>query len=277
MLSKITTMKFSVLISVYYKEKPDFLRQCFKSIWEDQTLKPNEIVLVKDGPLTDELDEVIVDFETKAPLKIVPIKENVELGAALNIGLKHCSHNYIARMDTDDISFINRFEKQLSIFKMNKNIDVVGAWISEFEKSTNNVVTIRKLPENHKEILKFAKKRCPINHPVVMFRKSVVEEVDGYKHFPLFEDYYLWVRLLMNGAKFYNIKESLLYFRINKKMYKRRGGLKKVINDYKLQNAFLKFNFINFSEFCYNIITRCSFRIIPNSLRILVYKHLLRN
>jgi glycosyltransferase involved in cell wall biosynthesis len=269
-------MSFSVLLSVYVKESPEFLKLALESIWDKQTLKPNEIVLVKDGPIGENLEGVISDFQEVAPLKVVALEKNMGLGKALNIGLKHCSNEYVARMDTDDIAFSCRFEKQIGVLEANKNIDVISAWISEFENNTDNVISVRKLPEQHYEIFNFAKKRCPINHPCVIFRKSVVEAVGGYKHFPLFEDYYLWIRLLINDAKFYNIQESLLSFRVDKNMYKRRGGIKHAINDYKLQKAFYDFNFINLSEFCYNIITRCFARVIPNSCRILIYKHFLR-
>ena len=127
-------------------------------------------------------------------------------------------------MDTDDIAMPERFEKQLAVFKKYPDIDVVGAWINEFEDNVSNIKSVRKLPELPDDIRQFAKRRNPINHPVVMFRKSAVLAAGGYRHFPLFEDYYLWIRMLMNGAKFYNIQESLLYFRFSPEMFKRRGG-----------------------------------------------------
>ena len=142
----------------------------------------------------------------------------------MNEGLKHCSYDLVARMDTDDVAKPDRFEKQLKVFQLYPDIDVVGAWIDEFEGTLNQVVSVRKVPEKHEEIAEYARKRCPINHPVVIFRKSAVLTAGGYLHFPLFEDYYLWVRMLMNGARFYNIQESLLLFRFSADMFKRRGG-----------------------------------------------------
>ena len=198
-------MLFSVLLSLYHKESPLFLRQSLTSIFT-QTLLPIEVVLVEDGPLTDELYAVIKEFTSQHPeLKVISLPTNRGLGKALNEGLKHCSYDLVARMDTDDIAKPDRFEKQLAIFLEHPEIDVVGAWIDEFEGEVSNVLSMRKVPEQHENILRFAKGRCPVNHPVVMFRKSAVLKAGGYKHFPLFEDYYLWVRMLMNGARFYNI------------------------------------------------------------------------
>ena len=188
-------MLFSVLLSLYHKESPLFLRQSLTSIFT-QTLLPIEVVLVEDGPLTDELYAVIKEFTSQHPeLKVISLPTNRGLGKALNEGLKHCSYDLVARMDTDDIAKPDRFEKQLAIFLEHPEIDVVGAWIDEFEGEVSNVLSMRKVPEQHENILRFAKGRCPVNHPVVMFRKSAVLKAGGYKHFPLFEDYYLWVRM----------------------------------------------------------------------------------
>ena len=184
-------MKFSVLLSIYYKESPIYFRESLNSILS-QTLRPSEIILVEDGLLTEELDNEINRYLDLHPhLKIIPLSTNQGLGKALNEGLKHCSYDIVARMDTDDIAKPDRFEKQLAIFEKYSDIDVVGADISE-------VKSVRKLPELPDDIRQFAKRRNPINHPVVMFRKSAVLAAGGYRHFPLFEDYYLWIRMLMN-------------------------------------------------------------------------------
>ena len=167
---------FSVLLSIYYKERPDFLRQSLDSLFS-QTLLPTEVVLVKDGPLTKTLDIIIEEYSKRyLQLKIVSLSVNQGLGKALNEGLKYCSYDLVVRMDTDDIAKPNRFEKQLKAFNNQSDIDIVSSWIDEFEGDTNHILSIRKLPEYHKEIYKFAKKRNPINHPAVMFRKSSVLE-----------------------------------------------------------------------------------------------------
>lgn len=269
-------MKFSVLLSVYYKESPIYFRESLNSILS-QTLCPSEIVLIEDGPLNEELNNEIIQYLDLYPhLKVIPLPSNQGLGKALNEGLKHCSYDIVARMDTDDIAKPDRFEKQLAIFEKHSDIDVVGAWIDEFEDDISKVKSVRKLPELPDDIRQFAKRRNPINHPVVMFRKSAVLAAGGYQHFPLFEDYYLWIRMLMNGAKFYNIQESLLYFRFSPEMFKRRGGKRYVMNELHFLQMMRQIHFISFSEFIQNLFIRFSIRLIPNSLRAIIYTKLIR-
>lgn len=269
-------MHFSVLLSLYYKENPIFLRKSLSSLLF-QTILPDEIILILDGPLTKELNCVVQEFQKQVSfLTVIPLPINQGLGKALNEGLKHCSYDLVARMDTDDIAKPNRFEKQLEIFNNHPDIDIVSSWIDEFNGDITHISSTRTLPELSTEIYQFARSRSPINHPVVMFKKSAVIEAGGYKHFPLFEDYYLWVRMLMNGAKFYNIQESLLYFRLSPDMFKRRGGWAYAINEYKLQKEFKKIGFINNKEFLRNISVRFISRILPNKVRSFLYKKILR-
>lgn len=267
---------FSVLLSLYIKEQPIYLKQCLDSLFV-QTLLPDEIILVKDGPLTPELDTVVSDYAIRHVIvKVVTLAQNVGLGKALNEGLKHCSYELVARMDTDDIAKPNRFQMQLEVFEKYPDVDVCSAWIDEFEGDVNHVVSVRKLPERHGNIAVYARSRCPVNHPVVMFKKSAVLSAGGYQHFPLFEDYYLWVRMLMNGARFYNIQESLLFFRLSPAMFKRRGGWKYARDEYRFQSLLRQLRFISWFDFVKNVGIRFTTRLMPNSLRALVYKKLLR-
>ena len=268
---------FSVLLSVYYRESPIYFAQSLKSIFP-QTRLPSEVILVQDGPLTRDLDSIVASFVSQYPsiIKVVKLSTNQGLGRALNEGLKYCKYDIIARMDTDDIAKPCRFEKQLAVFEKDNKIDIVSSWVEEFEDDVSNVLSIRKLPELHKDIYEFAKSRNPINHPVVMFRKEVVVAVGGYQHFPLFEDYFLWIRLLMNHAQFYNIQESLLFFRFSSDMFKRRGGWKYVVNEVCFLNTIRKMGFISLWQFVKNIFIRFIARVIPNSLRATLYKKLLR-
>lgn len=269
-------MNFSVLLSIYSKEIPYYLTKSLESVFS-QTISPTEVVLIKDGPLNDELDNIIDFYVAQySNLKVISLEKNQGLGKALNEGLKHCSYDIVARMDTDDIAKPDRFEKQLAVFEKHPDIDVVGAWIDEFEDNISNVKSVRKLPEFHDSIRQFAKRRNPMNHPAVMFRKSAVLAAGGYQHLPLFEDYYLWVRMLMNGAKFYNIQESLLFFRFSPEMFKRRGGWKYAVNEFRFLRMMRNMYFISFFEFIQNIFIRFSTRIIPNSLRSFIYKKILR-
>jgi len=264
--------KFTVLLSIYYNEKPENFNRAMLSIWDEQTIRPSEVILVEDGPLSSKLNDIIQYWVKKlnGQLKIIKLKENVGLGRALNIGLSDCNNELVARMDTDDISHPQRFEKQLKIFK-NKNIDICSSWVSEFELNENNIVSYRKLPEYHEQLVRFAKKRNPLNHPATMYKKEVVEKAGGYKDMLWFEDYYLWVRMICQGAKFYNIQEVLVNMRAGYKQLERRGGLKYAMREIVLQKEFLKLGFINRYEFIRNITIRFISRIVPKYVLKKIY------
>lgn len=269
-------MDFSVLISIYSKEQPQYLKESLDSIF-GQTLPPTEIVMVCDGVLTEKLDEMIEDYSQQhAELKIVHLPKNGGLGNALREGLKHCSFEIIARMDTDDICKPNRFEKQIKYMQEHPDIDVVGSWIDEFLYNSSNVVSIRRLPADHDDIYAFGKKRNPMNHPTVMFRRSAVEKAGGYRHFLLFEDYDLWVRMLLNGARFHNLQESLIYFRMSNDFFYRRGGLSYLRSEIRLQHVLRQLHYISWGQMALNILIRTTMRCIPNSWRQKAYFSFLR-
>ncbi|MDE5551761.1 MAG: glycosyltransferase [Muribaculaceae bacterium] len=269
-------MAFSVLLSLYHKENPEFLRQSLDSVFS-QTLRPDEVILVEDGPLTAELYAVLDEYEKNhTELRRVKLPENGGLGKALNEGVKYCSYNLVARMDTDDIAKHDRFERQIEIFDKYPDADIVSSWIEEFIDTPENIVSTRKLPEFQYEIYRYGKTRCPVNHPAVMFKKDAVLFAGGYRHFPLFEDYYLWVRLLLNGAKFYNVQDSLLYFRTSKEMYRRRGGFGHALNEIKFQNHIRKIGYTTYPQFLFNVAVRFVTRIVPNKLRSYIYRTFLR-
>lgn len=269
--------KFSVLMSLYKNEKPAYLAQALDSVIS-QTVKPAEIVMVKDGSLTEELDKTLEKYCAKYPglFKIVPFAQNRGLGLALRDGVVECSFELIARMDTDDICKPERFARQLAFMESHPEISVVGAWIDEFQETISNVTSTRKLPQNPQEIRLFGKKRNPMNHPVTMFRKQAVEAAGGYLPFPLFEDYYLWVRMMLNGSKMYNIPESLLYFRFSPEMCKRRGGWKYAYVEMRFQRQLQKLGYIGILMMMTNICIRLVTRLVPNSLRGWIYKKFLR-
>lgn len=270
------TNQLSVLLSLYHKEDPLFLRQCLDSIF-NQTLSSSEVVLVIDGPLTDDLESVVNEYQDKySELKIVPLSKNMGLGKALNEGLKYCSFELVARMDTDDIARPDRFERQWRFFKEHPEYDVVGTWIDEFIDIPSNIVSVRKLPEKMGEIKEYAKYRNPLNHGSVMFKKSKVLEVGSYQHFSLMEDYYLWIRMLLKGAVFYNIQESLVLFRSSKDMYNRRGGLRYALTEISFFRYLYSVHYINLFDLYKNVIVRFSMRVVPNRVRAWGYKFLLR-
>ena len=265
-------MKFSVLMSIYHKEKPEYFNRAMLSIWDEQTIKPDEIVLVQDGKLTDELYESIDVWKKKLGdiFKTIPLKQNVGLGDALNIGLQNCSYDIVARMDTDDVAKADRFEKQLKIFE-NSNIDICSSWVGEFDNDENKIISCRKLSQNHEGIVKFAKKRNPINHPAAMYKKYVVENSGGYQKMMWFEDYYLWIRMILNGVKFYNIQEPLVNMRAGYRQLERRSGFKYAKEEFKFYKEIYNIGFLNKNEFFVNIITRIPIRIMPKFIIKTIY------
>ena len=268
---------FSVLMSIYFREQAELFDKSLESILISQTVKPSELVLVADGQLTRDLFYIIDKYKKVFPnFKVVQLPINMGLGKALNEGLKHCSCEWIARMDSDDISLPNRFEKQISCIDKNPDIQVVGSWISEFVENPNDIVSVKKVPETQHEIYIYAQGRNPMNHPVVFFKKSAVLRVGGYEHCPMFEDYWLWVRLLNNRVQFYNIQESLFLFRAYILMYERRGGWDYVRYEYRFFNKARHIQFITTFIFFKNLMIRLGFRLVPNKIRALLYKKILR-
>ena len=265
-------MAFSVLMSLYCKEKPEYLVQCLDSVF-NQTLRADEVILVEDGPLTPELYKVVEYYKhNNKELVVIPLEKNGGLGNALNEGLKYCTYDIVARMDTDDVAFPNRFQRQVGELDLHPEYDVVSSWVIEFEGTPENVIGINHLPETCQEIKEYAKMKCPVAHSATVFRKKSVLAAGGYfvKYFP--EDYYLWVKMLHSGCIFYNIQEPLIYFRTSLETMKKRGGIKYALDEYRVEKMMLNIGFISFLEFLRNCVLRCGMRIIPTSLRGWIYK-----
>jgi glycosyltransferase involved in cell wall biosynthesis len=271
-------MRFSVLISAYRTEIPIILDRALKSIWDDQVLKPNEIVLVKDGPLTVELDYLIKTWSIRLGevMKLVTLEKNIGLGDALGIGIKECKYDIVARMDTDDISLPHRFSTQISYLKKNKDIQVLGAHISEFKSNENIRLSTRLVPLSHIKILNKAKTGNPFNHPVVIYRKSAIMEVGGPINFTGFDDYFLWIRILMNGFKCANVDDVLLLMRTGNGLVKRRSGMKYVIQEWEFQKKLYKIGFNNSYYYLRNLFVRIPIRLLPVGIIKIVYKYFLR-
>lgn len=268
---------YSALMSVYVKEKAEYLRTAMDSIW-NQTIPTDDFVLVCDGSLNTELDSVIENMQAAHPetLHVVRLEKNGGLGNALNIGIKECKHELVARMDSDDISRPDRCERQLKMFQEHPDISVVSGIVEEFTTSTSEIEARRVPPETQNEIVQFAKKRNPFNHPCVMYKKSAVEAAGGYQDFYLLEDYYLWIRMLQNGVKGYNLQEPLLWMRAGSDMYKRRAGWKYA----KSQKALFKYmkdsEFISGGQYIKSTIVRTCSSLTPNWLREFMFKTVMR-
>ncbi|WHZ31950.1 glycosyltransferase [Desemzia incerta] len=273
----MSNSKFSVLLSVYQKEKEEYLSNSLQSII-NQTVVPDEIILVEDGPLNRNLDDVINRFVAEYPglFKIVKLEKNVGLGLALNEGLKNSSHELVARMDTDDIAKPNRFEKQLQAFETNPQFSIVGSNIDEFVSDPSNVVSRRVVPEKNSAILKFSKRRNPFNHPSVMYKKSDVLSSGGYRDFRRNQDYDLFVRMLNNGYIGFNIQQSLLFFRADAGNLNRRKSWTKTKSDIYLRYTFYKKGYSSLNDF---LITTGGFLLVfvtPISFFNFINKKLLR-
>ena len=267
---------YSVLMSVYKKENPEYLKTAIDSML-NQSVATNDFVLVCDGPLTDSLDEVISNFEKTNPglFNVVRLSENKGLALALNEGITHCKNEIVARMDSDDFSKPDRIEKQLKAMD-ETGADIVGSNVFEFNGDITRLTGERNLPETDEEIREFAKSRSPFNHPSVVYKKSKVELVGGYGKFDYFEDYYLWVTLLQNGCKGYNVQEALVLMRAGDDLYLRRGGKAYAKCVMAFEKHLLSIGYISRFTYLKQTSARVSIAIAPNKFREKVYKKKLR-
>ena len=268
-------MEFSVLITVYEKEKPYNLRKSLLSSYR-QTIKPTEIVLVCDGILTQDLYNEIEDIKNLIPiLKVYQLSTNVGSGPASCFGVEKCNTDIIARMDSDDYSEKTRFEKQIKAFKENPNLIMVGTNI--LEKNTE-FTALKTVPEKTEEIREYSKFRNPFNNPSSMMKKEYILKVGNYRKFRYLEDYDLTMRLIHDNPTkdFLNIQEPLVIMQTNNSSYLRRGGLLYVKTEFFLQTDFYKRGYISKVELCRNILIRNIVRVMPNSMRKLIYKKKMR-
>lgn len=269
--------RFSVLMSVYIKENPEYFRECMKSILT-QTLLPDEIVLVEDGPLTKELTAEIEAWKEKCniPFQSVKLKRNKGLGLALAEGIKFCSYDLIARMDTDDICVPDRFEKQIQVFKENPDLDILGSHITEFEGHITNVLSVRKVPLKQEEIKKYQRRRSAFNHMTVMYKKKSVLKAGNYKNAPLMEDDLLWCEMLHTGAVGMNLDTSLVYARTGKAMVQRRGGWQYFCKYCRGRRRILNTGYITKIDYCITCLAQLIVSLMPLSLRSVFFSKMLR-
>lgn len=273
--------KFSVSMCVYNGDDHNNFDISIGSIL-NQTLKPNEIVLTVDGPIRQQIKNIINKYkkilaDTKIDFKVVYLKENVGHGEARRICFDKCTYDFIALMDADDISVPERFEKQMNYFRSYPEVSVVGGQIYEFIEKTENCVGKRLVPATDAEIKEYMKKRCPMNQVTVMFRKKDIIAVGGYIDWYCEEDYYLWIRLALSGKKFQNIQENLVYVRVGKEMYRRRGGWKYFKSEAKLQGFMIEKGLITLPRYILNVGQRLVLQVLmPNKLRGFIFRKFAR-
>ena len=271
--------KYSVLISLYIKENPEFLDVAIGSMIK-QSYTPDEIVIVKDGPISKELQGVLDRYVGEYPsiFTIVGYANNRGLGFALNYGLKYCRNELVARMDTDDISVLSRCEQQVQYFMNHPEVDIVSGDISEFIDSPSNIVGYRKLPCSNSDIVDYMKYRCALNHVAVMFRKSAVLAAGSYQDWFWNEDYYLWIRMVLNGCVFANTGSVLVNVRTGKDVYARRGGMKYFRSEIDLQKYMLRNKIIGYPTFVSNWMKRFIVQVLlPNKVRGFVFRTFARD
>lgn len=265
---------FTLLVSVYDGDRPDFVRRAMRSAIGDQTVRPDQVVIVRDGPVSDELgaclDEVMRDCAV--PVTFVPLPSNGGLGPALDRGLSQSWFDVVARMDADDVAMPHRFEVQLPLME---NADIVGAGLLEFVRDTDNIVGQRVPPVDPDQIRRYARMHDPFNHPTVVYRRRAVLAAGGYGDLPLMEDYALFARMLAGGARAVNVAEPLVFYRVGVDAYRRRGGLNLLRSELRLQAEFRRRGFTTPAEYLRNVVVRGGYRLIPWWLRRAVYRPVL--
>ena len=268
--------EISVLMSLYIKEKTEYAQECFESLLR-QTVQADEWVIVEDGPLSEEMYALLDRYQADYPglIKRVPLEKNRGLGLALRAGIPECRNELIARMDTDDISREDRFEKQLAEFEKNPKLDICGSNIDEFEKTPDLIVAKRIVPASDPEIKAYQKRRDAFNHMTVMYKKSAVLRAGNYESCPLMEDTYLWVRMIKTGAVCMNIEEPLVCVRIGEEMYKRRGGWSYFKKFRQGKKMVYQTGYISRFDYWYTVLIQFVVAMIPSRARGLVFKRFL--
>lgn len=271
-------MNFTVLMSLYAKENPIFLSECFESIWIKQKLQPDEIVLVLDGPIGEQLNLCLIKWKKLIGhnLKIIPLSQNLGLGKALNEGLEQCSNEWVFRMDTDDICKPDRFEKQVAFILQNPDVVLFGGQILEFNDQPSDANILKTVPLKHDDIVYTAKKRCPFNHMTVAYQKSVIQAVGGYQHHHFMEDYNLWLRVLGSGFQVANLPDVILFARVGNGMHTRRKGYQYIKSEKQLLNLKKQLKLQKPIHANMLFLVRSAFRLMPSSLLGKIYNTFLR-
>lgn len=266
-------MNFSVLMSVYGKDNADYLNNAIASLF-NQTLVPDEVLIVQDGPISIELKGVIDNWlQQRNEIRVLELSKNVGLAKALNAGLQECSNEYVARMDSDDVSHADRFKVQMDYLLSHPDISLLGAWYQQYDESLSKIVTERKVPEEHNAIEKYAQHRTPINHVTIIFKKADVLAVGGYPEKDgRFEDWWLSLKLIQNGFKLQNLPSYLVDVRGGEDFIQRRGGFAYLIQEIKTMRDLRRENLISIRALVFNVCIRTMVRLVPNFLRDYGYR-----
>ena len=268
----MTQLPFSVLLPIYAGDRPDYLARSLASVTVEQTRPPDEVVVVRDGPVSPELAQTLADLAatSSVPVVQVELQHNEGLGRALDRGLAACRHDVVARQDADDISLPERFERQMPLIEA--GADLVGAGLLEFGEDEHDVVGQRTPPTSRAEIRRSARFRDPFNHPTVVYRRAAVEAVGGYAHLPLMEDYWLFMRMLESGVVADNLAEPFVLYRVGAGAYARRGGPELLRSEVELQRRMLAAGYVTRMQYLRNVAVRGGYRLVPEQVRRLAYR-----
>jgi glycosyltransferase involved in cell wall biosynthesis len=268
------TPPFTLLLTVYGGDREDHLRDAFRSVVVDQTLRPDHVVLVQDGPVSPEMTSCIRELRNQSPVEVsqVTLEGNRGLGPALDMGLEACRYDVVARMDADDVAMPYRFAVQLPFIE--EGADLVGSGLLEFGSDIDDIRSLRIPPTDPPDIARYARIHDPFNHPTVVYRRSVVTAAGGYGDLPLMEDYWLFARMIANGARVANVPEPLVYYRIGDGAYERRGGKVLLKSELQLQRRMRQYGFTTRAQYLRNVAVRGSYRLIPTWMRRSFYRRL---
>jgi glycosyltransferase involved in cell wall biosynthesis len=275
-------VKFSITLCVYGKDEPNYLKMALLSI-DEQTLSPSQIVIVIDGPVSNKLENIINQFSVKNKTRditvdIIVLKKNMGHGYARMTGILSCKYEFVILVDADDINVITRFEQQIKSLFDYPAISVLGGQIVEIDCETQTPISKKNVPLEHKDIVNYMKYRCPFNQMSVAFRKSAVLSAGSYQTFYYNEDYYLWIRMYLNGAILKNLSSTLVYARVNSDFYNRRGGYKYFLSECRIQRLMLKENIISYNLFFFNVLVRLVVQLLlPNKIRGLFFFYFFRS
>ena len=263
---------FSVLMAIYRNTNADFFEQALHSVWTSQILKPSEIVVVCDGPISKAVENILLQWEARLIEKMVVVKLSVNSGlsVALNKGLECCSYDLVARMDDDDISLPSRFLYQYTFMELHQDIAVLGAQVEERSEDLSKVLSSKILPLTNEQIIKFSKWRCPVNHPTVFFRKHIVQKIGGYPNiYP--EDYPLWGKMIVQKYKFQNLPDKLVLMRQELAAIQRRG-IKFFLGEVKVLKFLYSIGHISSNQFVLAVVARLFLRLAPKIMKITLYR-----
>lgn len=265
---------FSLLFTVYGGDRADHVRSAFRSAVNDQTRRPAQVIMVRDGQVGPQLDECLRDLRANSPVPVtyLPLEENRGLGPALDAGLGASHHDIVARMDADDVAMPHRFAVQLPLIE--RGADLVGAGMLEFGANLNDIVGRRTPLQDPDAIAAYARLHDPFNHPTVVYRRSAVLVAGGYGDVPLMEDYWLFVRMIASGASVTNVPEPLVYYRVGNGAYERRGGLGLLRAELRLQRELFRYGFTTRTQYLRNVSIRGGYRLVPTRIRRPVYRRL---